>query len=122
LITAEGRCGDLVRRCMQVHTPITSEFILNELRENLIEKFQKASSDVDDAITLLRERFVVIEPVTLKVPVCRDPYDDTVLGTALAGQAQCIITGDKDLLSLGQYAGIDILRPNAFAEYEKQSL
>lgn len=31
LITAEGVCGNLVKRCAQGHTPITSEFILAEL-------------------------------------------------------------------------------------------
>jgi len=120
LITAEGVCSDLVKRCTLVHTPITSEFILSELREKLTERFNKKPSDIDDALALLRERFVIVEPIPLKEPVCRDPDDDTVLGTALAGEAQCIITGDKDLLSLGQYAGIDILRPNAFAEYERK--
>ncbi len=122
LITAEGVCGNLVKRCAQVHTPITSEFILNELREKLTEKFKKKPSDIDDAVALLRGKFVIIEPATLEKPVCRDPDDDTVLGTAIAGEAQCIITGDKDLLSLGQYAGIDIFKPNAFEDYEKKQM
>lgn len=122
LITAEGVCGNLVKRCAQVHTPITSEFILNELREKLTEKFKKKPTDIDDAIALLRSKFVIVEPATLETPVCRNPDDDTVLGTAIAGEAQCIITGDKDLLSLTRYAGIDILKPNAFEEYEKKQI
>ena len=121
-ITTEGVCGNLVKRCAQVHTPITSQFILNELCDNLTEKFKKRLSDIDDAIALLRNKFVIIKPVTLEKPVCRDPDDDTVLGTAIAGEAQCIITGDKDLLSLGQYAGIDIFKPNAFEDYEKKQI
>ena len=119
-ITAGGVCGDLVKRCALVHTPITSEFILNELRETLTERFEINPSDADEALALLRERFVIVEPAALKAPVRRDPEDDMVLATALAGKAQCIITGDKDLLSLGQYTGIVILRPNAFEEYEKK--
>jgi putative PIN family toxin of toxin-antitoxin system len=122
LITAEGVCGNLVKRCAQVHTPITSEFILAELHEKLTEKFKKEASDINDAVALIRAKFVVIEPTTLEKRVCRDPDDDTVLGTALAGEAQCIITGDKDLLSLGQYAGIDIFKPNAFEAYEKKQM
>jgi putative PIN family toxin of toxin-antitoxin system len=122
LITAEGVCGNLVKRCAQVHTPITSEFILAELHEKLTEKFKKEPSDINDAVALIRARFVVVEPTTLEKPACRDPDDDTVLGTALAGEAQCIITGDKDLLSLGQYAGIDIFKPNAFEAYEKKQM
>ena len=122
LITGEGVCGNLVKRCAQIHTPITSEFILAELHEKLTEKFKKEESDINDAVALIRAKFVVIEPTTLEEPVCRDPDDDTVLGTALAGEAQCIITGDKDLLSLGQYAGIDIFKPNAFEAYEKKQM
>jgi len=122
LITTEGVCGNLVKRCAQVHTPITSEFILNELREKLTEKFKKKPTDIDDAITLLRSKFVVVESATLETPVCRDPDDDRVLGAAIAGEAQCIITGDKDLLSLTRYEDIDILKPNAFEEYEKNQM
>ena len=122
LITAEGVCGNLVKRCAQVHTPITSEFILAELHEKLTEKFKKEPSDINDAVALIRAKFVVIEPITLEKPVCRDPDDDTVLGTALAGEAQCIITGDRDLLSLVQYAGIDIFKPNALEAYEKKQM
>jgi len=122
LITVEGVCGNLVKRCAQVHTPITSEFILAELHEKLTEKFKKEASDINDAVALIRAKFVVIEPTKLEKPVCRDPDDDTVLGTALAGEAQCIITGDKDLLSLGQYKGIDIFKPNAFEAYEKKQM
>jgi putative PIN family toxin of toxin-antitoxin system len=79
LITAEGVCGNLVKRCAQVHTPITSEFILAELHEKLTEKFKKEASDINDAVALIRAKFVVIEPATLEKPVCRDPDDDTVL-------------------------------------------
>jgi predicted nucleic acid-binding protein len=35
--------------------------------------------------------------------VCRDPDDDVVLGTAVAGRCDAIVTGDKDLLDLTGY-------------------
>lgn len=60
-IAAEGVCGNLVKRCAQIHTPITSEFILNEFRDKLIRKFKKKQSDVDDAVALLRDKFLVIQ-------------------------------------------------------------
>lgn len=120
LITTDGVCDALVKRCAQVHTPIASDFILNELHEKLIGKFRRRRADVDDAIGLLRERFIVVVPATLSEPVCRDPDDDAVLGTALAGSADCIITGDKDLLAVREYRGVDILAPNRFDEYERR--
>jgi len=40
------------------------------------------------------------------------------LATAIAGNAECIITGDEDLLVLGQYGPLQILSPAKFAEFE----
>jgi predicted nucleic acid-binding protein len=45
----------------------------------------------------------------LESPVCRDADDDAVLACALAARADLIITGDDDLLSLGQSQGLDIV-------------
>lgn len=43
--------------------------------------------------------------------ICRDADDDTVLACALAAKAQLIVTGDKDLLVLHPWCGINILNP-----------
>lgn len=47
-------------------------------------------------------------------PACRDPNDDHVIATALAVDAEIIVTGDKDLLDLGQFRSIRILPARAF--------
>jgi hypothetical protein len=46
--------------------------------------------------------------------VCRDPADDSVLGAAVEGRASAIVTGDDDLLALGEFEGVVILTPRAF--------
>jgi predicted nucleic acid-binding protein len=60
----------------------------------------------------------VVTPAPLGAPVCRDPDDDMILGTAVAGQATCIITGDTDLLIVREFRSVDIIRPVEFASYE----
>ena len=47
-------------------------------------------------------------------PACRDPNDDHVLATALAVNAEAIVTGDKDLLTLGAFQGVRIVTARAF--------
>ncbi len=42
-----------------------------------------------------------LDPNALEhVPSCRDPFDDMFLELAQAGNAQALVTGDKDLLQL----------------------
>lgn len=45
---------------------------------------------------------------------CRDPDDDKLLETALAGGAHCLVTGDRDLLEMNPFRGIPVLTPSAF--------
>ncbi len=45
---------------------------------------------------------------------CPDRDDDKFLETALAGEADCLITGDRDLLDMTPFRGIPILTPAAF--------
>ncbi|MFN5263784.1 MAG: hypothetical protein ACK5EH_15555 [Pseudanabaena sp.] len=47
--------------------------------------------------------------------------DDWILATALAGKAQCIVTGDKDLLAIARFENIDIIAPVDFQAYEESS-
>ena len=48
--------------------------------------------------------------------VVRDPDDDVIIACAIKGQADAIITRDKDLLSLRSYQGIAIITPETFRQ------
>ena len=54
--------------------------------------------------------------ITGAVQACRDPDDDKFLETAINGEADCIVTGDGDLLALHPFAGMPILTPRAFVD------
>ena len=57
--------------------------------------------------------WVAISGATLE---CRDPDDDKLLETALTGKADCLVTGDRDLLVMSPFRQIPILQPVAFLE------
>ncbi|MDT8399336.1 MAG: putative toxin-antitoxin system toxin component, PIN family [Pseudomonadales bacterium] len=50
----------------------------------------------------------------LSVNACRDSDDNKFLSLALAGEADCLISGDKDLLVLHPFENIPILSPGDF--------
>jgi len=53
----------------------------------------------------------IVDPPPLSAPVSRDPDDDALLALAVAAQADLIITGDADLLTLGSHDRIPIVDP-----------
>ena len=54
--------------------------------------------------------------ITGKLKACRDPEDDKFLETAVVAVADCIVTGDGDLLVLDQFQQIPILTAARFLE------
>jgi predicted nucleic acid-binding protein len=63
---------------------------------------------------LLREPRLV--EVTVHVGECRDPRDNKFLELAISGNADCIVTGDQDLLVLHPFRGISIVSPRGFLD------
>lgn len=117
-LIARGTCHELLEHCVIRHDLITSEFILDELRQKLAEKFKYLDAMADEAIAVLRSRMKVITPSPLTIPVCRDADDDNVLAVAVEASCDCIVTGDVDLLVLHPYQEIAILSPRAFLDVE----
>ena len=117
---ARGVCAELLEHCVRQHEPVTSAAILEEVRRNLVGKIRVTPTQADQTVRLLRTRLEVIEPVALGAQVCRDLDDDVVLGTAVAGRCDAIVTGDKDLLDLINYRDIAIVSPRGFWSLESR--
>lgn len=112
-IVAEGLCREIVEAHLPEHRPILSGPLWEELVDKLREKFD-LEADALPILTLYRRHATWVEVSPLEEPVCRDPDDDWVLATAVTGEAEVIVTGDDDLLTLGEHEGIVILTPRAF--------
>lgn len=113
-----GVCHELLEHCERAHRLVTSGFILREFEGKLRGKFRVPPEKVQEAVSLLRSRMEEVEPPPLDEPRCRDPDDDWVLATALAGRCECIVTGDRDLLALESHGEVQILAPGSFWSYE----
>jgi putative PIN family toxin of toxin-antitoxin system len=95
---------------------ITCDQLEQEIVRIMVRKFSVSIADVThDLKELLGESLRVV--VSGRVAgVCRDPKDDFVLECAENGDAVCIVTGDKDLLSLESYAGMRIITPRQYLD------
>jgi uncharacterized protein len=73
------------------------------------------TEQVADFLKILSNRLTFIEPSSI-VEVCRDPDDDYLLSICLDGAADFLLTGDKDLLSLGDFINTRILTITEFEQ------
>jgi putative PIN family toxin of toxin-antitoxin system len=97
-------------------TLLLSRAILDEyLRVLSYPKFQLSDGDIKQ---LLQEEILpyaeIVKPKGRLHVVRRDPSDSRFLECAIAGKARIIISGDKDLPSLGGYRRVLIQTPAQF--------
>jgi uncharacterized protein len=64
---------------------------------------------------------VIKDYAALSETACRDA-DDDILAAAVSVGADCILTGDKDLLVLKSFKGINIISPKRFWVLEKMHM
>ena len=100
-------------------TLLTSAEQLDELRR--VTRYPKIRARLTPALAgrLINDLKSVADMVTNlpDVTVCRDPWDNYLLATIEAGDADILITGDKaDMLSLDKHAGANIMTVRQFLE------
>ena len=112
-----GLSADVVRLLLAEHQLLTGEVVLEETRRVLTEKFGVPEGKAAEIDRLLRRRHV--EPVPDSDPPVevRDPDDEVVLASAIAAEAEILVTGDSDLLDIaGQVESLRIMTPRTFWE------
>ena len=82
-------------------------------RAKFRSKYQIQPEDIAALIQLIRLRGELVIP-TQPVALCRDPKDDKFLAAALAGQVDCIVSGEADLRALSPFEDIPVLPPAEF--------
>jgi putative PIN family toxin of toxin-antitoxin system len=115
-VATHGLCQALVTLVFRDHAVILSEHILGEVAKHYRGKFKATKRQADAAVAMLRANGELVEPVTVPLGTVRDKDDLPVLGTAVAGSAAVLVTGDQELLALGLFRGVAILSPRDFYE------
>jgi hypothetical protein len=114
-----GVCEALLDACVgsERHVIILSEHILHEFAHHAKDKFGAPPDKVERALAVLRGNCEIVKPSDIPADACRDADDLPVLGTAHAGQADCIVSGDQDILVLGTFGPANILSPRQLYEH-----
>jgi putative PIN family toxin of toxin-antitoxin system len=97
-------------------TLVTSPALVDELDEKLRGKFQVPDGKLRTFLAELMRKGLVVRPQLVLDAVPGDPDDNRVLECAVAGHADCIVSGDKHLLRLVSYEAIAILTVRQFLE------
>jgi uncharacterized protein len=93
---------------------ITSEHILDEMSDVMARKFAAIPQEIDEARLIVRDAARVVTPAVQLDVIKEDPPDNRILECAVTAGSDYIVTGDKDLLGLGQYDAIQILTVSDF--------
>ena len=101
-------------------TPLVSRATACELiRVLAYPKFRLNAEEREDLLSdylPFCETVQVPDPPPL-TPPCRDPFDVPFLELALAGEADFLVTGDQDLLSLASEFTCPIVNANSFLKH-----
>src|SRR5882757_1518590 len=93
-----------------------SQWIVDETVRVLRDKFGWQQVDVDGVVAVIRSCTKQVTPTHALDVVPADADDNRIVECALAADSEAIVTGDKDLLRLGQYEGIKMLRVRELLE------
>lgn len=100
---------------------VTCQEILNEFSEKLMVKFKFSQEMAQFAVEAVRSFSRLVEITTELKVVSADSDDDMVVECAVVSGATHIVTGDKHLLSLGQYQSIAMVKATEFVTFLSQS-
>jgi putative PIN family toxin of toxin-antitoxin system len=98
-------------------TLVVSLEILDEYRrvsQELNRKFPTVN--IDAIIDLVVVGAEIYQPDRLSEPVCADPDDDKFVACALSAGVGTIVSGDRHLLQVSGYEGIQVLKPRKFID------
>jgi uncharacterized protein len=122
-VATRGVCQTILDACINSsdHELILSQPILDEFAEHYQDKFGMSAEQTRTVVKFLRENATLVEAANVPQSACRDPDDLVVLGAAAAAKADCIVTGDQDLLVLQRFQQIAIVTPRALFDQLKST-
>jgi len=103
-----------VLKALTVDSLVVCDQIKEEVNRVLIEKMEWEPRRAIESLSFYFQDAIWI-PITGNLHgVCRDPKDDMVVECAVTASADAIVSGDKDLLTMGNYGHIRIINAREY--------
>lgn len=90
--------------------------IINEMREVLIRDFNVPIEKAGEYVGIIISNSVMASPTEKLEVIKADEADNSILECAVSGGADYIVSGDRHLLRLKEYAGINIVKAAKMVE------
>jgi hypothetical protein len=98
-------------------TLILSEDIITEYLDVLSRpKFHLNGEIIADLLRWMQHKAEMVTPSEAIVMITSDPSDNKFLEAIIAGNADCLVSGDHHLLALASFRGIPILTAVEFLQ------
>ncbi len=121
-VRPEGPPGQIIERFLRdaafevvLSTPIVEEV----LQALAYPKIRKAVRTKVEAELWFEDILVLAHLITGEHSisnVSEDPDDDKYIAAAIEGRAVFVVSGDVDLLNVGEHQGVRIIKPRAFLD------
>ncbi|MCY3940637.1 MAG: putative toxin-antitoxin system toxin component, PIN family [Gammaproteobacteria bacterium] len=109
-------CNDVFRIVLAEHQLLTSPPILGELERVLLDKLRIPADRIDEIVAFVAEHAQLVAPEHPADWPEGDPSDRWIVASALAGSADVLISGDKELVDSSRGRSVRVLTPRAFWE------
>jgi len=108
-----GAAGEALKVVLDTNV-LVSALVLGERMAVLVDSWRRGAIRLIFTRATFDELDRVVELLEDSSGVCPDPDDDKFLSCALAGEASVLVTGDKALLGVRGFRGVEIIGPAEF--------
>ena len=115
-VATRGLCADVLREILVSHQLVVSNPLVLELKNILHTKIGLPKEIIYDFVEVLTQDSILSENIDLVAIDINDKADILILSTALNGNAELFVTGDKELLELRKIQSMRIVSPRKFWE------
>jgi len=115
-VTTRGLCADVFRAVLADHELVTCSQVLQEVRRILSTKFSVPEELIFEYLELINQDAIIAEPNDSPNVQIKDKDDVEIIGAAIVGKADVLVTGDKELHGIKSIQKVRIMSPRAFWE------